>query len=113
MSDLIAQGLVIAVIGYMIVFIALVILTSVFLNIPKLIKLNLRKKLRERGKKECCDDSELMLQGDVSAAIALALSLHFGEIHDEQSTVLTIKKVSRTYSPWSSKIYGLRNFHRP
>jgi len=26
--------------------------------------------------------------------------------------VLTIKKVSRTYSPWSSKIYGLRKTPR-
>lgn len=113
MNDLFTQGIVIAIIGYVIVFSALVLLTYVFLSIPKLIALNLRKKLRERGKKECCDDSELMIQGDVSAAIALALGMHFGEMHDEQSTVLTIKKVSRTYSPWSSKIYGLRNFHRP
>lgn len=113
MSALLTNGLVIAIIGYLIVFIALVLLTFVFQNIPKFITLNLRKRLKRRGKKECCDDTELMIQGEVSAAISLALHLHFSELHDPQSNVLTIKKVSRTYSPWSSKIYGLRNYRRP
>jgi hypothetical protein len=48
------------------------------------------------------------LSGEVSAAIAMALHLFQSEMHDEENTVLTIKKVSRTYSPWSSKIYTLR-----
>ena len=48
------------------------------------------------------------LSGEVSAAIAMALHLYQSEQHDEENTVLTIKKVARTYSPWSSKIYTLR-----
>lgn len=48
------------------------------------------------------------LSGEVSAAIAMALHLFQSELHDEENTVLTIKKVARTYSPWSSKIYTLR-----
>ncbi|MFA9389734.1 MAG: OadG family transporter subunit [Prolixibacteraceae bacterium] len=48
------------------------------------------------------------LSGEVSAAIAMALHLYQSELHDEENTVLTIKKVSRTYSPWSSKIHTLR-----
>ena len=28
--------------------------------------------------------------------------------HDIEETILTINKVKRTYSPWSSKIYTLR-----
>jgi hypothetical protein len=46
--------------------------------------------------------------GDI-AAIAMALNLHFSEMHDEESNLITINRVSRTYSPWSSKIYNMRN----
>ncbi len=42
------------------------------------------------------------------AAIALALSMYVQDIHDYERAVLTIQKVMRPYSPWSSKIYGLR-----
>ncbi|MDE7125420.1 MAG: OadG family protein [Muribaculaceae bacterium] len=50
--------------------------------------------------------------GEVIAAIAMALNEHL-DAHDRESTILTINKVRRAYSPWSSKIYGLReNPHR-
>jgi hypothetical protein len=32
------------------------------------------------------------------------------EVHDFEDTVLTIKKVQKPYSPWSSKLYGLRQY---
>lgn len=46
---------------------------------------------------------------DDKAAIAMALYLYFNEIHDEESDIITVKRVSRTYSPWSSKLYSMRN----
>jgi len=45
--------------------------------------------------------------GEEIAAIVMALHQHLNA-HDTESTVLTINKVKRAYSPWSSKIYGLR-----
>ncbi len=47
---------------------------------------------------------------DVFAAIAMALYELRNESshHDWEETVLTIEKVKKDYSPWSSKIYGLR-----
>lgn len=45
--------------------------------------------------------------GEEIAAIVMAIHEHFNA-HDTESTVLTINKVKRAYSPWSSKIYGLR-----
>ncbi|MEI6764460.1 MAG: hypothetical protein WCM76_02395 [Bacteroidota bacterium] len=45
---------------------------------------------------------------EISAAIGLALNLYFKEMHDYEQAILTIQKVIRPYSPWSSKIYGLR-----
>ena len=37
----------------------------------------------------------------------MALNQHL-YAHDDESTILTIKKMKRAYSPWSSKIYNLR-----
>jgi hypothetical protein len=52
------------------------------------------------------------LSGEVNAAIVMALYLYQNEIHDQEDPVITMTKVSRTYSPWSSKIYGLRKSPR-
>lgn len=49
------------------------------------------------------------ITGEVNAAIAMALHLYRNQLHDHENTVLRIKKVSRSYSPWSSKIYGVMN----
>lgn len=45
--------------------------------------------------------------GEEIAAITMALHEHFNQ-HDNESFMLTVKKMKRAYSPWSSKIYGLR-----
>jgi len=44
------------------------------------------------------------------AAIGAALHKFFeeNEVHDLENTILTISKVTKHYSPWSSKIYTLR-----
>ena len=71
----------------------------------------LRRLLRREGKViEMKED--LSISGEVNAAIAMALHLYYSEMHDKEDTVLTINQTSRTYSPWSSKIYGLRQFSR-
>lgn len=49
--------------------------------------------------------------GEEIAAIAMALHEHFNA-HDNESFLLTVKKMKRAYSPWSSKIYGLRETPR-
>jgi hypothetical protein len=46
--------------------------------------------------------------GDITA-IAMALHLFYDEVHDNESNVITIKRIERRYSPWSSKIYGVIN----
>ncbi len=48
-------------------------------------------------------------QGAVVAAIGLALHEHFVAQRDHEIIALTISEVSRRYSPWSSKIYGVMN----
>ncbi len=41
------------------------------------------------------------------AAAALALKMFQEEQHIKESTVITINRASRVYSPWSSKIHGI------
>lgn len=102
-------GIGMTVIGYVVVFIALLFLYIIFFNITKILNLNVKRLLRKEGKVDEIKEDE-SISGEVNAAIAMALHLYYAEIHDDEKTVLTINKVSRTYSPWSSKIYGLRQY---
>ncbi|MFI3318041.1 MAG: OadG family protein [Rikenellaceae bacterium] len=52
------------------------------------------------------------VSGEIVAAIAFAIKLHKAALHDHESEVITINKVARTYSPWSSKIHGLTQMPR-
>jgi hypothetical protein len=47
-------------------------------------------------------------ESEVSAAIALTMHYLSEEMHDIEHAILTFGSHGRTYSPWSSKIYGLR-----
>jgi len=49
---------------------------------------------------------------DLSAIIAATIHLYLQEVHDFQNYSLTIKRIDKIYSPWSSKIYGLRKWPR-
>lgn len=104
-------GIGMTVIGYVVVFAALLLLYIIFFNLTKVLQINLKKLLRKEGKViEVKED--ISISGEVNAAIAMALHLYFSEMHDKEDTVLTINQTSRTYSPWSSKIYGLRQHLR-
>lgn len=101
-------------VGYTVVFLALLLLMFVFKKMPQILNLGISKKIREvreraRSKDNGNIEEERYLSGEISAAIGMALSLYFKEQHDEESGVITIKRVARTYSPWSSKIYGVNN----
>jgi glutaconyl-CoA/methylmalonyl-CoA decarboxylase subunit delta len=108
-SLIMEDGLIITVVGYVIVFLALLTLYITFTWIAKLTNLYVRKRLEREGKPVGKNGKTLLVPGDEGAAIAMALYL-FNELHDEESTVLTIERVSKIYSPWSSKIYNLRKF---
>lgn len=113
LSAMTGMGVTIALVGYTIVFIALVLLYMVFRQIPRLIAIQTRRKLRKEGKIDA-EEKELHIQGEVSAAIGMALHAYFKEmeLHDEEDLVLTMKRVQKRYSPWSSKIYNVMNFRR-
>lgn len=104
-------GIGMTVIGYVIVFLALLLLYIVFYNLTRLLTSSLRRSLRKDGHLLEKGQS-LEISGEVNAAIAAALYLYYNELHDQENTVLTINRVSRAYSPWSSKIYSLRQYPR-
>lgn len=104
-------GIGMTVIGYVVVFIALLLLYILFFNLTKVLQINVKRILRREGK-IVQEKEDLSISGELNAAIAMALHLYYSEIHDKEDTVLTINQTSRTYSPWSSKIYGLRQHPR-
>jgi Na+-transporting methylmalonyl-CoA/oxaloacetate decarboxylase gamma subunit len=51
--------------------------------------------------------------GEVIAVISAALYQMDNDVHDLENTIITIKNATLNYSPWNSKIYGLRQLpHR-
>jgi Na+-transporting methylmalonyl-CoA/oxaloacetate decarboxylase gamma subunit len=104
-------GIGMTVIGYVVVFLALLFLYIIFSNITKILNINVKRLLKREGK-ETEIKEDISLSGELNAAIAMAIYLYYQEMHDKEDTVLTINKVSKTYSPWSSKIYGLRQHPR-
>ncbi|MFH1000611.1 MAG: OadG family protein [Bacteroidota bacterium] len=97
-----------SVIGYLIVLVALMFLWLIYTLIPKLIKYFTRMYIRRKSKESDDEPENESISGEVTAAISAALYLYMNEQHDDESGKITIKEVSRKYSPWSSKIYGMR-----
>ena len=112
LSAIDGQAAIIVIIGYGIVFLSLVVLYFVFRYImPFFFQVSKYRRAKKEGRH--LDDSEkVALTGEVNAAIATALYLYFDEIHDFESNVITIRKVSKSYSPWNSKLYNMRNLQR-
>lgn len=101
----------IVVVGVGIVFLSLLIVYIFFRYILTFI---LNFKLKSFARKKGIDPAEALTaktiqSGEVNAAIAMALYQYFNELHDVESGVITIKRISRHYSPWSSKLYNMNN----
>lgn len=110
----------IMVIGYLVVFVVLILLYVVFQNLPKLILLATKARdYQKNGRKTLiqasgnpADKKTSSISGELNAAISAAIHLYADDHHDEEATILTIEKVSKLYSPWSSKIYSVTNLRR-
>lgn len=104
-------GIIMAITAMSVVFLALILLYVVFKKVGN----NAIKKSRENervstGKVSSAEESSENNSAEVYAAISMAWHLYQeGEnMHDTENTILTIHKESKSYSPWSSKIYTLR-----
>ncbi|MDR0419419.1 MAG: OadG family protein [Prevotellaceae bacterium] len=94
-----------------VVFVALILLYLFFRTIGKMAIRFSKTKVEHHEiaqKEDMPKVKKGHTSGEVFAAIAYAIHQYQQDLQDIESTVLTINKVARTYSPWSSKIYGLR-----
>ncbi len=101
----------ITIIAMCIVLGALIVLCVLFICFGKISSsLMTRKKMDAHGvsAEEAEEHHEQVDSGETIAAIAMALAEHFGQNHDIEDTILTIRRMKRAYSPWNSKIHGLR-----
>lgn len=102
-------GTIMAITAMLVVFVALIVLYRIFRTIGKT---NQKAVLRKQQKASQAEGAKTFedeeISGEVFAAISTALYMYETEKHDHESAIITIQRVSRMYSPWSSKIYGLR-----
>ncbi|MBD9093884.1 MAG: lamin tail domain-containing protein [Bacteroides oleiciplenus] len=95
-----------------VVFCGLLLLFIAFKIVGKAsVSLSKRNAMKAKGitdKQEAKEKKLGEAPGEVFAAIAMAMHEMQSDVHDVEDTVLTITRVKRSYSPWSSKIYTLR-----
>ncbi|PLW94837.1 MAG: phage tail protein [Marinilabiliales bacterium] len=100
-------GIGMAIIAMFVVMSALVLSYLTFKYVSRLYRSDWKKKkvIAETNPEE--EESE-SISGEVAAAIAMSLHIYVHQMHDLEDTIITIRKISKTYSPWSSKLYMLR-----
>ena len=96
-----------------VVFLGLILLYLFFKVIGNTaVNLSRRRAMKASGLSEEEARNIASESGEIYAAIAMAIHEITEDEHDDENTVLTIKNVARNYSPWSSKIYTLRELPR-
>jgi len=107
-AEMDGNGFGMTIMAMCIVFTALLVLCLAFYAIGKIGEAVSRmNKMRAHGVDKEEKATVQHDSGEEIAAIVMALHEHLNT-HDTESAILTINKVKRAYSPWSSKIYGLR-----
>ncbi len=92
-----------------VVFSGLILLYLIFKFVGNTaVKLSRRRAMKASGVSKEQAKGMASQSGEIFAAIAMAIYEVTEDEHDDENTVLTIKNVARNYSPWSSKIYSLR-----
>jgi hypothetical protein len=103
------KAMVITIVAYCTVFLLLASMVILFNQAHHIQDYFLNHSRKKKINPEILEKPEQKITGDENAAICTALYLYFTELHDEEKYVMTVKRVSKTYSPWSSKIYGIFN----
>ena len=100
--------LLVAGIGFGVVFAVLVLLIYV-MRLMGWVFTRQKKaaKAAATGAPVADDDHEAITDQEIAAAIITALKLYKSNLHDQESEMITIHRIARAYSPWSSKIHGL------
>jgi Na+-transporting methylmalonyl-CoA/oxaloacetate decarboxylase gamma subunit len=99
----------ITLIGFSLVFLLLVCLIGVLtvFGVVATYKKKEKKPAAATAAPAKEQEEEHMVSEAKVAAIAIALNLYRGAMHDQESEVITIQAIKRAYSPWNSKIHSL------
>ena len=107
-----SNGIGMSISAMSVVFCGLILLFIAFKIVGKAsVSLSKRNAMKANGitdKQEAKEKKLGEAPGEIFAAIAMAMHEMQSDVHDVEDTVLTITRVKRSYSPWSSKIYTLR-----
>jgi Na+-transporting methylmalonyl-CoA/oxaloacetate decarboxylase gamma subunit len=102
------SGIAMTIIAMTVVFIALILLYLTFKYIARLYNVDMKKRFRKSRPDALVSETFEDIPGETLAAISLALHMYNQQLQGLEDAVMTFKNASKTYSPWSSKIYGLR-----
>ena len=102
------SGIAMIMIAMTVVFSALIFLYLTFKYIAKLYNIDLKKRFRKSRPDVHIHEDIEDISGETLVAISLALHLYHQQLQGLEDAVMTFKNAAKTYSPWSSKIYGLR-----
>ena len=98
----------ITLIGFSLVFVLLVLLIYVLKGFALAFTTKKKEKPAAATAAPAKEhEEEHMVSEAKVAAIAIALNLYRGAMHDQESEVITIQAIKRAYSPWNSKIHSL------
>lgn len=107
-----SKGWIITISGFLITIVTLIVLFLIFSLVAKIINGNYCKCSKKESKENDNTAKAVdTVDDDLKVVIGLALALS-SEVHDNESDEITITRIERRYSPWSSKIYGLNNLNR-
>lgn len=101
--------------GFIIVLVALTAVYLFVLAVNAVIRLSfeygkkreVRKKEEEEARKKA-EGKDKQIPDETAAAVMMAVYLYKRQSLEEEKAKLTFERWAKPYSPWSSKIYGLR-----
>ena len=100
------EMLLMALVGFLLVFVVLVLLIYIMKAMGWIFTRDRKPKAVATTTAEPALDHAISDE-ELTAAIITALKLYKSNLHDQESEMLTISRITRAYSPWNSKIHGL------
>jgi len=102
-------GLLIVVLGLGVVFLSLIVLFFCMKLFVRVLNPTAKAASHKHGAMEIAGRTgDEPMTGEIIAAICLAIRRSRDEFHDLEQTIITLNRITKPYSPWSSKIHGIR-----
>jgi len=108
--SLLSKGVSIGILGISVVFSSLVILLFSMKFFVYLLN-KYGKSVEKKAPKLLIkgENGNGPLSGELICAISLAIHMSHEEFHDLERTIITLDRIKKPYSPWSSKIHAIQH----